>query len=271
MDANSILAQFQNPILLKEGGQKKVYRATDPVEGQIILKIGSAENAQSLERIRREVEILREIDSPYYPKNIDFRVFPGASFLIVEEYLNAQPLTALLNKFVEPSAAVALVSNLVTGLEVLWCRRIVHRDVKPDNILISADGLPKIIDLGIARLLDDESLTRTLAPRGPCTPVYAAPEQLLNRKDAIDHRTDQFSTGILFLQLLLGGAHPFDPDLVGRGQSIVDNILDDCWFRGTLDQEPLDRFRRVLTRMLGKEPYMRFRNAVLLRNELAAC
>lgn len=64
--------------------------------------------------------------------------------------------------------------------------------------------MPCIIDLGIARFLDLESLTRTISPMGPCTPIYAAPEQLTNNKALIDPRTDFFGLGIIALELYLG-------------------------------------------------------------------
>ena len=167
-----------------------------------------------------------------------------------------------------PRNTIDLIIQLVTGLKIIWVKHVVHRDLKPDNILILPSGETKIIDLGIARLLDMESITRTLAMRGPCTPIYAAPEQLSNRKTEITVRTDQFNLGILMLQLLLRGQHPFDPTVVGSGVSTVENILRDNWARVKLNVPDLLPLRPVLLRLLGHEPYQRYRNDELLLEDL---
>lgn len=269
---DDILSEYSEVSLLKRGGQRAVYRVTDPKLGVVVLKIGQYSSPQALERIRREVGVLRGIDSPYFPKNLSFETRGGNTFILVEEYVPSRPLSECLGEFTAPRRALRLAQHLVVGLDLLWQKRVVHRDVKPDNILITSNGKPKIIDLGIARLLDSESLTRTLNAVGPCTPVYAAPEQLRNRKAKIDHRTDQFNLGIIFVQLLLGGRHPFDPRCVGRGESIVANILNNLWasevFRGLNLPGP---WNRLALRLLGNEPFMRYRTTAELVAGLGAC
>lgn len=79
-----------------------------------------------------------------------------------------------------------MFGSLVEGLSIIWDKNIVHRDLKPENIIIRPDGMPCIIDLGIARFLDLESLTRTISPMKWQPPIYAAPEQLTNNKALID-------------------------------------------------------------------------------------
>ena len=155
--------------------------------------------------------------------------------------------------------AAHLIGEIVVGLRELWDRGVVHRDVKADNLLLTVDGQPRIIDLGIARLLYLESLTYSLAPLGPCTPAYAAPEQLANRKSEINHRADQFALGIVFAQLLLRGEHPFSPVLVGEGDSTVENIVSGKWATDLLDGDQLAPVKPVVVKMLGHEPYQRFR------------
>ena len=267
-----ILKSYTDVSLVKEGGQKAVYTARDAQGGRIIVKIGQYPSLNSLERIRREVEVLQGLDSPYYPKNIDFRTEPPNFFIIAEEYVDSRPLVSCLTEFTDALAALSFLKQLVLGLTVIWRKRIVHRDLKPDNILVLPDRSPKIIDLGIARLLDEESLTRTLNARGPCTPAYASPEQLKNRKAQIDQRTDQFALGIVFAQLLLGGAHPFDPNVVGTGDAIVANILAGNWARPRLQKRiASSAIHGMVERLLGAEPFNRYRTAENLLDAIESC
>ena len=245
-----------------------VYRAIHTTHGDIVLKVGKYTSETSLERIRREVAVLRDITSDYYPTIFEFKIFPNRRFLIVEQYIDSIPLGDCFTRFVAPRAALELIKEVTTALTVLWGKRIVHRDLKPDNILIRHDGKPKVIDLGIARLLDDESLTRTLATSGPCTPIYAAPEQLTNRKNDIDARTDQFCLGIILGQLVMRGQHPFDPTLVKSGLSIVDNILNDNWARNEIETAANYPLFDLCRRLLGNQPHQRFRRAGFLQDAI---
>ena len=266
------LASFQNVQPLKEGGQKVVYTATCPDHGKVVVKIGKCDSQQTLERIRREVELLRELDSEFYPKNYEFLGLRTGEFLSVEEFVQGHTLGDCFSLFKTTGSAVELVRNLCLGLNLLWQRKepVVHRDIKPDNVIIRLGNRPTIIDLGIARCLGMSSLTDTLDWRGPCTPAYAAPEQLTNRKLDIDWRTDQFALGILFVQVLLGGRHPFDPAVVGTGSCIPENILAGKWWKSSLCAPAFAHFLEVCSLMLGKEPHMRYRNPEMLIEELTA-
>ena len=181
-------------VSLAEGGQKKVLAASHPDFGPVVIKYGSYRYATNLERITREVALLRELDSPYYPKHYEFLIEPvRREFLVIEERLTAVELTHVNDHFRSDEQIVGLLLHLIRALSVIWRRNVVHRDIKPANILITAEDEPRIIDLGIARFLDDASLTASLADHGPATPIYAAPEQLLNKKGH-----DQHPNGLLF-------------------------------------------------------------------------
>ena len=147
-------------------------------------------------------------------------------------------------------------------------KNIVHRDLKPENIIIRPDGMPCIIDLGIARFLDLESLTKTISPMGPCTPIYAAPEQLSNNKNLIDPRTDFFGLGIIALELYLG-VHPFDPVFVGNNYSIVENIMQNKYIVETSSVKPYDAITEIAKKTLQTQPYNRFRNYRMLNAFIA--
>lgn len=267
IEFDKLLAQFSNIIFLKKGGQKEVFIAEHLSFGRVVIKLGRDSSGNSIERIKREVDALKDINSPFFPKNFRFEITENR-FVIVEEYIESTPLSQCLTDFSDPSKALKLFESIVLGLCILWNKRVVHRDIKPDNLLISQSGNPVIIDLGIARFLDLTSLTNPLALRGPATPLYAAPEQLWNRKSQIDHRTDQFCLGILLLQILLKDVHPFDPKITGCGSSTIDNILNDRWYRDSLIDTSLKPFAHLINTLLGHEPYQRYRTSQLLLNEI---
>ena len=253
---------------LKPGGQKKVYLVEHPEFGRCVYKMGKCSHVSSLERIKREVTILKEVDSHYFPKNFEARFNDNGEFDIFEEYIESESLSDIRGVYRgDEENVIRLLLNLIDGLKIIWDKRIVHRDLKPDNILIKANGQPVIIDLGIARVLDEQSLTLTVQANGPCTPIYAAPEQIKNRKNSIDIRTDFFSLGIICADLILG-KHPFSTEVTNVGMGIVDNVLNGRYelaFNGIYLSNEL---KGVIGRLLQPEPYQRIRTYSKLENEI---
>ena len=264
---DTIIREYPDAKLLSEGGQKSVFKIAHPLYGESVIKIGDYEQDTELERIRREVEVLRSIKSEYFPKIYEFEENQKEKkFKIIEEYVQSVPLSEKMSMFETSDKTFSFLLDMVTGLNVLWQKKIVHRDIKPENILITDVDTIKIIDLGIARVLDAESLTATACLIGPCTAIYASPEQIQNHKLDIDWRSDQFSLGIVAGQLLCGGQHPFSPNLVS-GNSIVSNIITGNWFKDCL--ETVDKnSRHIITKMLGNKRHQRFRTPEILMREL---
>lgn len=249
---------------LPSGGQKNVQLAEHPTEGKVVIKRGAIKSFTSLERIKREVELLSELKSEYYPQQYHFNIdVKSKEFEIVESYIEGKTLRDSMAEFKEPRKIFKLLGSLIEGLSIIWDKNIVHRDLKPENIIIRPSGLPCIIDLGIARFLDLEALTKTISPIGPCTPIYAAPEQLNNNKHLIDPRTDFFGLGIISLELFLG-VHPFDPNIVGNHFSIVENILQNIYVleKGVIKKN--NSISELTNKTLRTQPYQRFRNYQML-------
>lgn len=266
-----IISQYNNPTLIYEGGQRIVFKADHPEFGKIALKIGHYRSPQipdgwDIARIEREIEILKQINSEYYPKNFNFEKLSDGRYIIVEEFIDSTPLSHCMERFQSPSTIMNLTKKMVTGLNVIWERNIVHRDLKPENILITPNGSPKIIDLGIARSLDRTSITQPLSA-GPCTPAYAAPELLIYNKKRIDKRTDQYSVGIILVQMLLRGKHPFDPEIVG-GVSIPQNILADNWYKAIFDKKEYSSIAPIAKKLLGFQQFQRYRTYEMLLAEI---
>lgn len=274
VECEDVINQYTNPELVFQGGQRVVYKVLHPEYGTVIVKIGRYKTTDSqdgweIERIEREIGLLKQIDSIYYPKNFSFEIISDFRYVIVEEFIESTSLANCMDGFQNPVEIVDLIKDLILGLKVIWDMNVVHRDLKPDNILITPSGLPKIIDLGIARSLDSKSITKTIFG-GPCSLDYAAPELLKYNKKLIDFRTDQYNLGIILVQLLLEGTHPFDPKLVG-GNSIPQNILADNWFREVFDNGDLIPIRSVVLKLLGYQPYQRFRTHEMLMREIESC
>jgi len=263
---DDLVHRCSDVISLAEGGQKKVLSAIHPDFGSVVIKYGEYRYTTSLERIAGEVELLRAIESRYYPKNYEFLIDPvRREFLIVEERLEAVELTKVKNRFSTDSQIRDLLAQLFCALNVLWQRNVVHRDIKPANILITPENEPRIIDLGIARFLDDTSLTATIAGRGPGTPIYAAPEQLKNKKAMINVRTDFFLLGLLMLELM-HGFHPFDPKHVGNQNSLVENIMTGTYVEP--DQDHDAQLVGFIRQALEPQPFKRFRTVEAAMNFL---
>ncbi len=271
---------------LKPSAQKRVFKAKHPrFDGTIIVKIGSyAYPKKKLDRIEREVLISKQIKSEYYPTHYDFRTFEDKKvFIIDEEFIDGRPLSDCFKEFNSFLEILCFTKELVEALEILWDLKIdpVHRDIKPDNILVTSEHHPRIIDLGIARVLTMKSLTETGEGTGICTREYAAPEQLFNRKDEIDYRTDQFLLGIIILQLLIHrfyrfgdnieDNHPFNPELVRNKNSIEENIRENIWYRNILEEANMLPVKSLIEKLLEPETHKRFTSIDKLKETINAC
>lgn len=244
---------------IKEGGQKNVFLAEHPEYGLIVYKDCKINSEVDSSRINREIAFLQSIDEKSFPKVFDFHIDKQNNQLeIIEEYIDGGSLSSKLESKWNEDAAISFLKLLLVPVMILWEKRIIHRDIKPDNIMFRNDGSLVLIDLGIARFLDELSLTRTMNIFGPCTPIYAAPEQLTNQKRAIDFRTDQYSIGITLLQLVLG-FHPFDPSkLPNCKTNIIQNLLTGIYYSPSLNCEFSEMFCILINKLLKIRQYQRF-------------
>lgn len=252
---------------IANGGQKEVFKATYQ-DKLVVFKKGTCRLESSLKRIIKEVEILRGIDSEYFPKNYYFDYNSNGEFRIIEELIEGITSQEIMNKYNSEEEIMSFLIEIIDGMKILWDKEIVHRDFKPDNIIISnKTNKPIIIDLGIARDLSSESLTKTIYARGPCTEIYAAPEQLRNDKNIISPRTDFFAMGIVALELYYK-VNPFDPNWVGSGLSIVENILNNNYKVEVKQNEKSENFLKIIKKMIEHEPYNRYRKYQLIQEDM---
>ena len=179
------------------------------------------------ERFRREGRILGRLTHPHIAELIDAGVSATGEPFLVLEYVDGEPIDRYCDQNgLDTRARIRLFLDALAGVAQAHAHHIVHRDLKPSNILVRTDGEAKLLDFGIAKLLECDSKNAeaplTVEGGGAMTPEYAAPEQL--KGEAVTAATDVYASGVL-LYVLLAGRHPTGPDSrtpAGLVKAIVD-------------------------------------------------
>jgi serine/threonine protein kinase len=193
--------RYRLGALLGRGGMSDVFRAVDEVNStDVAIKIVRSPDREYAQRLAQEAQALRRFSHPGLVQLFETGVNGDMAYLVMEfvdgpsldQVLRDGPLTT------EETASVG--SSLADALAYAHAQGVVHRDVKPANILIGADGLARLTDFGIARLVDTSTLTLTGTMLGTAT--YMAPEQLENH--AVGPSADVWSLGIVLLECLTG-------------------------------------------------------------------
>lgn len=198
---------------LGRGGMGCVYRVRDlQEESELALKVlhATVEDESAAVRFRREIEILSRVKHPGVVRIFDYGVV-GDRMYFVAELIDGDDLrTILRTRGVMPPEEVARIGAAVaTALGAAHAHRIVHRDVKPHNIMIRGSGEVTLLDFGVARGMGIDMNTITATGVIVGTPDYMAPEQFYGQR--VDARSDVYSLGIVLYELLAGGV-PFRAD-----------------------------------------------------------
>lgn len=195
---------------LSRGGQKQVFSAQHAVDGDVVLKL--MHPSQDVERTTRELVAVAQVQSARVPAILDSGTVNspvGDCFWFREQRIPGQTVReALTAGPFEKERLLKLGLHVLETLVAAENVAIVHRDVKPDNIILAPDGDFWLIDFGLARHLGLESLTATAAAFGHVTWGYAPPEQCRNIKQEIDARADLFALGVTLYECATG-ANPF--------------------------------------------------------------
>jgi serine/threonine-protein kinase len=240
---------------LGEGAMGVVHKARDPSMGRVVaLKMLSAElghDDELIQRFKREAEAIGGLNHPHIVTVYDRGEAEGHLFMVME-LLEGQDLRALIDRAgVIPLAdRVRILAQISEGLGYAHSRGVVHRDVKPANIMVTTSGQVKLLDFGLARVAARETITRRGMILG--TPDYMSPEQAMGK--AVDPRSDIFSAGAVFYEFLTG-MKPFSArTLHGVLFQIVSEDPESIL---TLNPEVPARLARVAHRMLEKDPEKR--------------
>lgn len=195
---------------LGEGTFKEAFLATAANKEPKALKI--LKPGLSSERTEREVEAMtrcRHANIASLETVATFTHNSAQYTYLVEEYIGGGTLDDRLKRgAVSRDVLLSMGASLIDAVAHVAAKDLVHRDIKPANILFRTTNQPVLVDFGLVRDLRKSSVTVTWATCGPCTPLYASPEQLTNDKAIIGWRSDQFSLGVVLAFAGLG-MHPF--------------------------------------------------------------
>jgi serine/threonine-protein kinase len=198
-----ISGRFRLLRLLGVGGMGEVHLAerTDELDQKVALKLVRNDLPVSIERARREQQILARLTHPHIAGFVDAGITDARQPWFAMEYVDGERITDWCDHHALNLVARArLLAKIARAVQFAHRNLILHRDLKPSNILVDTEGLPKLLDFGIAKLLDgtDSQQTQTLA----LTPAYAAPEQL--RGESATTASDVYQLGLVLYELLAG-------------------------------------------------------------------
>jgi serine/threonine-protein kinase len=214
IDLKWLQAQFPEISCLSRltpGGQKEVFSGNHPTDGPVVIKLYHPKTDN--DRIVREIQAVQTVASPRVPKIFEVGIknsSVGEVIWLREERIAGDSLRQVVQEkgSLDPRQVLLLGRQMLEALVDAEKVRIVHRDVKPDNIMIDGFHNAWLLDFGLARHLDLKSLTATSNYFGAFTPGYAPPEQFKNRKSEIDGRADLFGLGVTLYECL-EGINPF--------------------------------------------------------------
>jgi eukaryotic-like serine/threonine-protein kinase len=252
---------------LGSGGMGKVYRAKNVTLERIVALKTLAHQFSTdqvfVQRFLKEARAAARLNHPNIVQIYDFGCEEDVYYLAME-YVDGQSLRTLLKRgrFSERDA-VALIRQAVRALAVAHAEGIVHRDIKPDNLMLTAKGELKLVDLGIAKRVDeDQGLTQTGQAVG--TPQYISPEQIRGVKD-IDARADVYSLGATFYQLVTGYA----PYRATSGALVMAmHLTYPLPDPRTYEPDLSEGVCRVLSKMMTKEREQRYPDVYALDRDL---
>jgi tetratricopeptide (TPR) repeat protein len=158
-------------------------------------------------RFRHERQILASLEHPFIAGLLDGGTTPDGRPYFAMEYVEGQPIADYCDsRHLDTTSRLELFRNVCAAVQYAHQNLIIHRDIKPANVLVTVDGTPKLLDFGIAKLLNPELMGQTLVPTAPglqlMTPEYASPEQV--RGEVVTTATDVYSLGVLLYELLTG-------------------------------------------------------------------
>ena len=210
------------------GGMGEVYRAVradDQYSKQVALKVvrGGQDSAFVISRFKNERQILASLDHPNIARLLDGGSTEDGAPYFVMELIEGEPIDQYCDhRRLGLGDRLRLFLEVCSAVQFAHQRLIIHRDLKPGNILVTADGATKLLDFGIAKILDPVAVTEdfepTLTQFRALTPAYASPEQI--KGEPITTASDVYSLGVVLYELLTGH-HPYRRDRETRRRKLL--------------------------------------------------
>ena len=254
--------------VIGRGGVATVYLGWDVVAKRTVaikvLKEEYTEHPEFPERFRREAEAVLHLDDPRIVGFLDYGVEDGRHFLVME-HIEGKTLAQVIQERgpLPIEEALDIACQVCDALEVAHRKGVIHRDIKPQNLMLTPDGTVKVMDFGLARVATGVTLTQTGVFMG--TPRYVSPEVV--KGDRVDHRGDLYSLGIVLYEMLTGDI-PFATESTwALLQAHVQETPPPVREARPDVPEWLDQ---VLAKALAKDPAERFQSAAEFREALRA-
>ncbi|GIK19809.1 MAG: hypothetical protein DYG93_09350 [Leptolyngbya sp. PLA2] len=253
---------------ISRGGQGVVYRAVQaathrPAAVKMLLAGAFASDRQR-RRFEREVEIAARLRHPNVVTVFESGQTPDGRPFVAMEFVNGVPIDRYVrDRLPEPGrdrtdAVLRLFLAIASGVAAAHAAGVIHRDLKPSNVLVDADGVPRVLDFGLARPITDHP-EATVTHEFAGTPAYAAPEQFIGDAAAIGTATDVYALGVM-LYTALTGRHPYPRD---------GSLAELAQHAASTDPAPPSRYVRrlpsdvetIVLKSLAKDPARRYRSA----------
>ena len=258
--------------VLGRGGMAEVHRGRDLRLGREVavkvLRQDLARDPSFQVRFRREAQAAASLNHPaivaVYDTGED-RTSSGATPYIVMEYVEGETLRDVLRRegVLPPQRAMELAADICNALDFSHRNGIVHRDVKPGNVMITPEGTVKVMDFGIARAVSDSAATMTSTAAVIGTAQYLSPEQA--RGESVDARSDVYSVGCLLYELVTG-APPFTGD--SPVSVAYQHVREDPRLPSSVNPAIPPDLDAILLKALSKNPANRYQSAAEMRNDL---
>ena len=273
MIGRTLDGQYRLDGILGEGAMGVVFRGTNlAVEKAVAIKMMRKETfaePDAVERFKREAKVWSQLNHPSIAQVFDFGLQDEMPYLVME-LVDGDDLSDVLDREgpLAPLRAIAVMRQLASALEEAHRLGVVHRDIKPQNMMLlrykpGGRLVLKVLDFGMAKQVGNKSMSLTAPGILVGTPKYVAPEQV-TEKPKIDGRTDLYAAGVLFYELLTG-----QPPFVGTPHDVLFAHLG-------RQPEPLPEsipacVQEVVMKLLRKKPDERYQSAVDLEHALEAC
>lgn len=254
---NNIFGRYILLRLIGRGGAAEVFRAWHPALRKFVaIKRIYGQNPDAILRLQREARNAARLDHPAIVPIHDMGIVEAAGtrwYYIAMDFVEGQPLSRAQLSLAEK---LRILRDVADALQYAHDHRIIHRDVKPGNILVDGGGRAWLTDFGLARRVDDPRLTVTDVVLG--TPVYMPPEQAQGRNQAIDARSDIYSLGATLYEILTG-VPPFQGE---SSYEVINNVVNLPLLPPRSIDDRIDpELEAICLRAMEKDPSNRFQTA----------